>query len=189
MRVYLAIVVVAAVLSTASVPSLQAQALGDIARKEAQRRESLGGGESKVYTNKDLGSGSLAAPRPPEPATTDSVADADDADGDETETPEGSQQPAGERDQSYWAGRMKDLETTLQRNLTYVEALQSRINALTVDFVNRDDPAQRAAIEADRQRAMSELERLKTQVEDDRKAIADLQNEARSSGVPPGWLR
>ena len=60
MRVYLAIVVVAAVLSTASVPSLQAQALGDIARKEAQRRESLGGGESKVYTNKDLGSGSLA---------------------------------------------------------------------------------------------------------------------------------
>ena len=146
MRVYLAIVVVAAVLSTASVPSLQAQALGDIARKEAQRRESLGGGESKVYTNKDLGSGSLAAPRPPEPATTDSVADADDADGDETETPEGSQQPAGERDQSYWAGRMKDLETTLQRNLTYVEALQSRINALTVDFVNRDDPAQRAAI-------------------------------------------
>jgi hypothetical protein len=36
---------------------------------------------------------------------------------------------------------------------------------------------------------MAELERLKKQVVDDRKAIADIEEEARRAGVPPGWLR
>ena len=67
--------------------------------------------------------------------------------------------------------------------------MQSRINALTTDFVNRDDPAQRAGLERDRQKAVGELSRLKQQVEDGRKAIADLEEEARRAGVPPGWLR
>jgi hypothetical protein len=84
---------------------------------------------------------------------------------------------------------MKELQAALERNQTYADALQSRINALTTDFVNRDDPAQRAVIAADRQKAVVELERLKTQIEDDRAAIATFQEEARRAGVPPGWLR
>jgi hypothetical protein len=84
---------------------------------------------------------------------------------------------------------MKELQAALQRDQTYADALQSRINALTTDFVNRDDPAQRAVIAADRQKAIVELERLKTQIEDDRAAVAALQEEARRAGVPPGWLR
>ena len=84
---------------------------------------------------------------------------------------------------------MKELEAALERDQTYADALQSRINALTTDFVNRDDPAQRAVIAADRQKAVVELERLKTQIEDGRAAIADFQEEARRAGVPPGWLR
>jgi len=188
MRFYLTVFFAAALLA-GSVPALHAQSLGDIALKESERRKSLKESEAKVYTNKDLGSRPLAAPRRPEVAATEAPADGDGADQTETEVSEGSQEPSGERDQAYWAGRMKELETALQRNLTYVEALQSRINALTADFVNRDDPAQRATIESDRERAMAELERLRTQVEDDRKAMSDLQDEARRSGVPPGWLR
>jgi hypothetical protein len=55
--------------------------------------------------------------------------------------------------------------------------------------VNRDDPAQRAVIERDRQKALAELGRLKTSVLETRKAIADLEEEARRAGVPPGWMR
>ena len=38
-----------------------------------------------------------------------------------------------------------------------LEALQSRVNALSTDFVNRDDPFQRAKIAEDRQKALSEM--------------------------------
>jgi hypothetical protein len=189
MRFYLTVILAVASFA-GSGPLLQAQSLGDIALKEAERRKSLGESEAKVYTNKDLGSRPLAAPRPPQVAAAEVPGDGDGAaDQAETEPSEDPQEPAGARDQTYWAGRMKELQTVLQRNLTYVEALQSRINALTADFVNRDDPAQRAAIASDRERAMAELERLQTQVEDDRKAISDFQDGARRSGVPPGWLR
>ncbi len=67
--------------------------------------------------------------------------------------------------------------------------MQSRINALTADFAARDDPALRAQIERDRQRAVSELEGLQKSIKDDQKAIEDLEEEARKASVPPGWLR
>ena len=93
------------------------------------------------------------------------------------------------KDQAYWAGRMKALRTQVERDQTYIDALQTRINSLSADFVNRDDPAQRAVIAGDRQKATAELERLRQQVEAGTKAIADLEEEARRANVPPGWLR
>ena len=93
------------------------------------------------------------------------------------------------KDKAYWAGRLKGLQETLDRDQTYADALQSRINALTTDFVNRADPAQRSVIERDRQRSLAELAKLKEQTQKDKKALADLDEEARRAGVPPGWLR
>jgi len=69
------------------------------------------------------------------------------------------------------------------------EALQSRINALTTDFVNRDDPAQRAKIDLDRRAALAELERVRAEIVARQKAIGDLEEDGRRAGVPPGWLR
>ena len=63
------------------------------------------------------------------------------------------------------------------------------LNALATDFVNRDDPAQRATISNDRQKAQSQLDRTKKDIENAKKEIADIQDEARKAGVPPGWLR
>ena len=77
----------------------------------------------------------------------------------------------------------------MDQNQILVDAMQTRINALSTDFVNRDDPAQRSVIERDRQKALTELARLKKAVVDGKKAIADLEEEARRAGVPPGWLR
>jgi hypothetical protein len=44
-------------------------------------------------------------------------------------------------------------------------------------------------IGVDRDRAVAEFERLKSQIEADRKAITALELEARRASVPPGWLR
>src|SRR5262249_17931962 len=93
------------------------------------------------------------------------------------------------KDQKYWSERMLDLRATLSRDQLYADALQSRINALTTDFVNRDDPLQRGVIGQDRQKALDELGRLKDTIAKDRQAIADAEEEARRSNVPPGWLR
>ena len=67
--------------------------------------------------------------------------------------------------------------------------MQTRINALNTDFVNRDDPIQKGAVERDRQKAIAEQNKLKADVAADKKAIADLEEEARRAGIPPGWLR
>src|SRR5450756_2400479 len=52
------------------------------------------------------------------------------------------------------------------------------------------DPAKPGDAKADdRQKALAELERVKTEIEKLTKQIADIEEEARRAGVPPGWLR
>ena len=70
----------------------------------------------------------------------------------------------------------------------FADAIQTRVNILSADLVN-NDLGQRPVIEQNRNRALAELARLQKSIADDRKAIADLEEEARRSGVPPGWLR
>jgi len=48
---------------------------------------------------------------------------------------------------------------------------------------------QRAVIDRNRQRALGELDRLKKAIDGGKKAIAALEEEARRSSVPAGWLR
>jgi hypothetical protein len=161
---------------------LSGQTLAEAAKKEEERRKTVKAA-GKVYTNKDLGSlpADGAAPPPPTPAEPAAGATAK-----EIEKP-GEKDPV--KDQAYWAARMNELRTQVQRDQTYVDALQTRVNSLSADFVNRDDPAQRAVIANERQKSIAELERLKAQIEAGKKAIADLEEEARRAGVPPGWLR
>ena len=79
--------------------------------------------------------------------------------------------------------------TNLRRNEVFAEALQSRINALTTDFAARDNPIERSQIADERQKALAELDRVKGDIEKSKKKIADIEEDARKAGVPPGWLR
>ena len=47
------------------------------------------------------------------------------------------------RNQRYWKERIDAARLALERDSGYLDAMQTRINSLTTDFVNRDDPAQR----------------------------------------------
>jgi hypothetical protein len=176
------------------------QSLADVARKEADRRKTVKEG-GKVYTNKDLpnvpppassapATPTVAAPDQDKPAQSEKAAQTaehagQDSGGKDTDKLGGTKS----KDREYWGKRMKELRDHLDRDQTLADALQSRINALTTDFVNRDDPVQRAQIGTDRDKAHAELDRLKKQIVDDKRAIADSEEEARRSGVPPGWLR
>ena len=88
-----------------------------------------------------------------------------------------------------WKKRIADERDALSRAQTFAEALQSRINVLSADFVNVDDPARRDVVAAERQKALSELDRVKTEIQAHQKKITDIQTEARKAGVPAGWVR
>jgi len=60
---------------------------------------------------------------------------------------------------------------------------------LSADVINRDDPAQRAVLERERQKSLAELARLQLDIVNGKKALADFEEQARRAGVPPGWLR
>jgi hypothetical protein len=178
-QITLALVMLAAIAG-----NVRAQSLADVAKKEEERRKASPP-PAKIYTNKDLVE-VAGAPAPPPPATpSDSAAVVDKEISDLTKGD--AKEPA--KDQAYWAGRLKKLQDALDRDTSYSSALQSQINALTTDFVNRDDPAQRAIIEKNRIKALADLNQLKTTILSDQKAITDFQEEARRAGVPPGWLR
>ena len=184
MRLHIPALLTIVVMGLGSV-SVHGQTLADVAKKEEERRKTVKG-SGKTYTNKDLGA--LPPGTPPPPAAKPAAST--DAAAKETEKPaepEKDKEPV--KDQAYWAGRMKELQTQLQRDQTYVDALQTRVNSLATDLVNRDDPAQRGMLAGERQKALGELERLKKQIEATKKAIADLEEEARRANVPPGWLR
>jgi len=163
-----------------------AQTLAEIARKEEARRQALKG-DVRIYTNKDLGRSAIRPPVPrPDPATAGNQPAATPA---TPETPAAEPPPDPRKDEKYWRDRLTQARDQVSRAEILQAALESRINALATDFVNRDDPAQRAVIAQDRQRAEAELRRTKTDIERLKKEIADIQEEARRAGVPPGWLR
>jgi hypothetical protein len=196
MRAHHFTIATAAVLLLAA--TVQAQSLADLARKEEERRKNIAEA-AKLYTNKDLNAASSSSMPPvaaiPAKPPADAAKDAGKGKDKDQEAKDGEKKEKDAngkeivKDKAYWAGRLKALQDQLDQNQTYAEAVQTRINALTTDFVNRADPAQRAVIERDRQKALAELARLKQAILDGKKAVGTLEEEARRAGVPPGWLR
>lgn len=180
----------------ASVPALAQSPLADAARREVERRKAVRAAAIPTYTNDDLSRlpPRTAPTRPALPATevtTMGVA------GSAAPKPgvaaaaaaPGGAPDAGVRDEKYWRERITAARTTLSRARLFAESLQSRINALSADLVNRDDPAQRQKLAEDRQLALDELARVTEEIAGVTQQIADIEDEARRLRVPPGWLR
>jgi hypothetical protein len=171
--------------------AVSAQSLGALAKQEEARRKSVKS-PGKLYTNENLRPDTSSSSEPATPAATaaDSTQPTPAA---PAATPpkedDKSAADAPKKDEAYWKDRLAQARTALDRSKTFAEALQSRINALTTDFSARSDPAQRAQIERDRQKALAELDRVQQEIKDNTKAITDIQEEARKAGVPAGWVR
>jgi len=198
----------------ATTPGLSAQ-LGSVAKKEAERRKTAPSG--KVYTNDSLSpapepssrpatSGSDAAPPASSSSDTDkSATDKSDKSATDKSTAEKSAADATDKaapakqvsadpaerkkEEAEWRERIKNEREALDRAKSYADALQIKINSLNTDFVNRDDPVQRAAIAAERDKSLAEMDRLKKEIAEHTKKIATIQQDARQAGAPPGWVR
>jgi hypothetical protein len=196
MKPFIAIFALLALFLATAPPLAAAQTLADVAKAEEARRKSVKK-PAKTFGNNDLkpdtgnrGTGVTPGTTTPadaaKPAATPGAAPVNIPLS--PDPAEAAAKPAAQ-DEAYWAGRMTAARAALDRSRIFADSLQSRINALKTDFVNRDDPAQRALIEQDLNRSLAELEKVKKEMADQTKAIADVQEDARKAGVPAAWVR
>lgn len=176
----LAAFVVTAALLAPCVASGQEWDLASAAEREKERRKKATGA-ARTYTNQSLPQSAEASPTPaPEPSPSPS--------------------PPGEthgtaRGEAHWRGRATSLSSALaaaeqrvkRAQEEYDAARKGNIQPLPIDAVSQVPPIAQVNPEADR--LQKELEAAKAGLTQAQKAVADLEEEARKAGVPPGWLR
>lgn len=162
--------------------------LAEVARQEEARRKSTKKA-TKVFTNANL----AAADAPSVPPSTVRTSSGNVTPSNTSPTIPGGQAPpvnkADMKDQAYWQGRISQARTTLSRTQMFADSLQTKINSLRTDFVNRDNRVEREKIQQDLNTSLAELERLKKEIDAQQKAITAIEDEARRANVPSGWLR
>jgi hypothetical protein len=179
-----------AVLGLLAAGPLSAQSLGSVAKEaEAKRKTTKSAG--KVYTNDHLKSDlrDVSTPAASSDASTPAATAPSQSgvNADEKAKPEEAAKPA--KDEAYWRDRIKAERESLARAETFGAALQSQINGLYAEFTACQAPPQCNEISAKRQKSIAELDRVKKEVAQHTKGIADIQEEARRAGVPAGWVR
>jgi hypothetical protein len=162
--------------------------LADLARKEAERRKTSKEAK-KVITTKDMPESARRPASAPAPADTNAAAATTPAGSDQKPATGGDAASPDDKGEAAWRNRITQAREALRRNEVFLEAMQTRVNSLTVDSQSRSDPLQRAKLRDDRDKAVDEMARVKADIEQSRKQIGDIEEEARKAGVPPGWLR
>jgi len=175
----------------------QAQSLGEVAKREQEKQEKKKKKSGKppatvkVYTDEDLKKAreaeSGAVTVLPENGNFQAAASSDD-----NEVASGEGAPAGrKRNEAYWKGRATQLRETAEEADNKVKELEARIAALRNDMspTNVQDPNRLQSRDRELREAMDSLDATRSAAETARKALADLEEEARRAGVPPGWVR
>lgn len=178
------------------------QSLGDVARREAERRKDVAA-PGRVYTNEDLGNveqPQAAQPTTPQSQSSESTPAQEPASSVETsqgtvpgtvieEDPVTGQTnikttvPARvKRDEQYWRGRAKDVRDRLAKTNADLAAAQARLAAL-------DAGPQTPATAREREVVAATVHRLESEARYRNDDVAKLRTFAESLKVPPDWLQ
>src|SRR4051812_4863474 len=199
----------AACLVLVMLPSfVQAQSLGEIAKKTQEQREKAKAdtqkgadgkdakatpapSPAKTYTNGDLKNTEPPSSTPASAATSEAAPEAKaKASGVVPSDKPGDPSKDVVKDEAYWRSRWTPLSVKLGDELNKAVTLTTRIYDLTVELsgigpVN----ARRAGVEAERQRLITESQTLDDAIRADKAALAAIQEEGRRAGALPGWFR
>ena len=165
------------------VPSAE-QSLADVARNtEAARNAIAARPRAKVYTNKDLSpvdhmppapTASNRSPTAPEPASP---------------APSARQPLTDVKSEAYWRNRVRPLLERLERARALADDTKRRAEAL---MRSADRCFMIGVVCADYTESLRLTEEHKALLADvghAEREVAELQEEARRAGVPPGWVR
>jgi|SRR5690242_9768312 hypothetical protein len=180
----------------ATAPNSSSESLGDAARKaRAQKKEPAK--PAKVFTNEDLGglrgtinvigdrSASSAAPSGKDGQKPD-----DKKAGNGTEAKDAKKEAPKEapKDESYWRARFAAARKTLAQDTKELDVLQREYNLKLEQFSQDPNWAMHEQYSrADVNKTQSDIEAKKQDVEKDKQALSDLEDEMRKAGGAPGW--
>ena len=91
--------------------------------------------------------------------------------------------------EAHWRGRVNAARSVVERDLSFADALQIKINSLQRDSVNLDDPMAQTRARQELAKTITELGRVKDQIKAGQQQIAEIQAEARRLSIPAGWVR
>ena len=160
-------IVISVVLLLVGFSGASAQSLADVAKKEKERREALGSTKVETHDDSTLAARRRAMPpsRRPTTGTTEPSEPVEETE--EGLEVEGIEEEDPTQTQAYW----RDRKAGIDRRIADIEA---QLNA--PGFASDPDNLLRR-------------NQLEQQLEQARSDLAALQAEARSQGVPPGWVR
>ena len=190
----------AALILLGIVSTAQPQSLGDVARREAERRKDASRTPGRVYTNENLGPVEPTASTPLQLAPTDSAGPAE-------EPKEVTAEPAStgptvmeedpdthkvnirttaprreKRDEPYWRGRAKDVRDRLAKATADLTAAQSSLAAL-------DSGPKTPATARERSVVSAAVERLQSEVRYRQQDVTKMQMHAEMNKVPSAWIQ
>jgi DNA repair exonuclease SbcCD ATPase subunit len=183
------IVMVAALLLAGGAASAQSQ---DSKQKPEKEKEKAAAPRkpAPTYTDEDLkraregggGNVTFLPGRPEEPAESTSA-------GDESKKSEG--RPRSDADT--WREKAQEHRQAIAAAEASVKGIEERLAELTNDLQQNPgdlfDPSRLQKREAEKHKLLPELEAAKAELAAAKKALADLEEEARAKGIPPGWLQ
>jgi hypothetical protein len=181
-------------LFTLFVPIAYSQSLGDLAKKEKERRESVK--NDRVITDEEIAKyigksettkdASDKAPIQPDNQGSkenkkDSAAKPENETGDEAVDFQG-------RPESYWRNTMSAAYENAAKLENESNALVLKLNTLQDQFYKEADGFRRETVQREIQKTYYEQDLNKQNLEKAKAALQDLENEARKSGALPGWI-
>ena len=177
------------------------QSLGDVAKKEKERREKMKAG-SRVITNDDTvkyANGPVTTTTPPAPPAGAPAAAKEKA---EPAKPAGETPNAGAgakpkpdeatdfqgRPESFWRQTFTDARQKVKELENKENVLVLKVNDLQNRFFRTDDGFQRQAIQAELQKTFTERDQTSADLAKAKAQLDDLEKDARKSGALPGWI-
>jgi len=179
-------IVIMAVLAWLAAPP---KSLGEASQREAMRRQ-IAGKSRTTLTNIGQPAEIPLVPTPAAPPASGDQQAAGTGAATGAAGAAGAATPAEKvKDEKYWRERISTAQDKINRDQMLSTALQTRINSLKRDSVNMDDPNKQKKAREELQLTMDELDRTQKNIEAGKKAIVDIQDEARRLNVPAGWVR
>lgn len=175
----------AATIAIVLLPALTfGQSLGELAKKEKERRKKNQeqGVKARTITDEQVSTASDTPPPPPPPESSAKTASSDTTAAGAATTGASSKPPLKEEE---WRYRVAEARTRVQRareRCDYLSGLSLVPGEYYVDEKGNPVISSLGQLQSMVREANAEREAAE-------KALADLLEEARRAGVPPGWLR
>ena len=175
----------------------QAQSLADVARQEQERRKTIKE-PARVYTEADVQKSApltTGAARPAAAADASGAAASGAKDGvapsAEAKSAEasGEKEKAAPKDEAGWRERVQQARDELARSRRLLSAMEQQLISMGIQASSAAIAGRPVPDPSRQQEATREVERLRAEVDKFSTALTTIEEQARSSGIPPGWVR